>query len=205
MTFYSKYSIKASSTFLPLKFIFTLSDYVFFNRDKLKEAERIKDNLIKQKEERLAESDLFLTQAGQESFHKQLEDMDNERKALADLNVKITEQLTRLEQENVNLKSMTETSISKGDLRRVEMEKKSLEEDVDRWKRQYDQLEKRHHELLKEKSKSVPSDSDINKLRSQIKLLESSKKRVEEELEVLKRTRYIYLYRAMQISILYVY
>ncbi|KAL3866533.1 hypothetical protein ACJMK2_043826 [Sinanodonta woodiana] len=177
-------------------------------RERIGELEKVRDTLIKQKEELLANSDLIYKKPKLDELEKKIDELREANKQLRDINESVSEKCETLAQENVTLKDAIGgdgSVVPRVELERLAKEKDRMKDEYDHLKQEHDNLEERHqrfiinyghdgtglqkdkeevHRLKREKEALEKQVALIN---GQMLLVEGGKKRLDEVVDELQQ------------------
>ena len=163
-------------------------------RARVLELENVRDNLVQQKEELLANTELIYKNPKLDELQNRVDELQDANRQLRDINDSVSDKCQTLEAENRELKE------AKYELRRVEEERDRLNDDIDHVQQQFDRLQDQHNEYMR---KYGPDGEEYEKvhilerekeglekqvalINGQLLLVESSKKRLDEVVEDLQ-------------------
>ncbi|XP_048259313.1 GRIP and coiled-coil domain-containing protein 2-like isoform X3 [Haliotis rufescens] len=173
-------------------------------RDRITELEKVRDNLIKQKEEVLANSELIYKKPGLDDLEHKTEELRAANKQLREINDVMSDKLEVVERENARLKQAIGGPSNTSE-ERLQRENKKISEDYTNLRNDYESLESRHQRMVinygheemleKEKQDMVKLRKERDALQKQVQLLngqlvlvEGSKKRLEDTVTQLQET-----------------
>ncbi|XP_041367853.1 girdin-like isoform X2 [Gigantopelta aegis] len=176
-------------------------------RDRIQELEEVRDNLIRQKEEMLIDSDLIYKQPNLDDVAQKIDELRDANKQLRDINNIMSEKLEVVEQENFRLKNAMGENVPshiEEEIERMRRENEQLRSDYDSLKEEHDKLESRHQQFIiqyghqdeqqrdTEELHKVQQERDalqkqVQLINGQLILVEGSKKRLEETVEDLQK------------------
>ncbi|XP_046562645.1 LOW QUALITY PROTEIN: myosin-11-like [Haliotis rubra] len=174
-------------------------------RARIMELEKVRDNLIKQKEDVLANSELIYKKPGLGDLEHKTEELRAANKQLREINDVMSDKLEVVEQENAKLKQAIGGQSSTSE-ERLQRENRKISEDYSNLRKDYESLESRHqrmiinygHEETLEKDKQDmvklrPGErgalqKQVQLLNGQLVLVEGSKKRLEDTVTQLQET-----------------
>ncbi|XP_060073630.1 myosin-13-like [Ylistrum balloti] len=176
-------------------------------RDRVLELEKVRDNLISQKEELLASTELIYKKPRLEDLENKVEELQQANRQLREMNESMNNQFETIEQENVELKEAVGgdgSLVPKVEMERVEEEKENLHREMERMMRENQGLQERHEQYVNdygpdgqivqdEKDKVRKLEREKEGLEKQVALIngslllvEGSKKRLDEVVEDLQ-------------------
>lgn len=120
-------------------------------RSRISELEKVRDNLIAQKEELLANSELIYKKPQMEELEAKIAELRDANKQLREINEQVNEKAEMLQQENVTLKDAVGgdgSVVPRVELERLTREKERLQSDLDHLKQEHENLEERHQRFI---------------------------------------------------------
>ncbi|XP_067665105.1 myosin-9-like isoform X2 [Haliotis asinina] len=173
-------------------------------RARITELEKVRDNLIKQKEDVLANSELIYKKPGLSDLEHKTEELRAANKQLREINDVMSDKLEVVEQENAKLKQAIGGQSGASE-ERLQRENRKLSEDYSNLRKDYESLESRHQRMIinygheetleKDKQDMVKLRKERDALQKQVQLLngqlvlvEGSKKRLEDTVTQLQET-----------------
>ncbi|KAK6180012.1 hypothetical protein SNE40_012236 [Patella caerulea] len=178
-------------------------------RERILDLEKVRDNIIKQKEDLLANSELIYKQPGFDLLEDKVELLTSANGKLSETNSTLSKKLDAVNKENNRLKQVIEDGhgepAMKEELERTRRQHGSLQDEFDQLLQDFNKLEednqRLHRELNQIKNSQNGGKEDIQKIKKerdgfqkqvqllsgQLKLAEGSKKRTTEEMNKLKR------------------
>ncbi|XP_062609131.1 CAP-Gly domain-containing linker protein 1-like [Saccostrea cucullata] len=173
------------------------------HRARVLELENVRDNLVKQKEELLANTELIYKNPKLEELQNRVDELQEANRQLRDINDSANERCQTLEEANRELKEAVGgdgSVVPKYDLLRVQEERDRLEDDIDHIRQQYNELQEKHQKytnkygpdgeaqeqvrLLEREKEGL--EKQVALINGQLLLVESSKKRLDEVVEDLQ-------------------
>ncbi|KAK3097784.1 hypothetical protein FSP39_013162 [Pinctada imbricata] len=154
-------------------------------RERVLELEKVRDNLVNQKEELLASTELIYKKPKLEELEKKVEELREANRQLRDINDTVNEKCESLEQENLELKEAVGgdgTVVPKYDLERVREEKVHLEDELGQVRRELDGLRQRHEQYVEDYG---PDGEEILKERNRVNRLEREKEGLEKQVALI--------------------
>lgn len=154
-------------------------------RDRVLELEKVRDNLISQKEELLASTELIYKKPRLEDLENKVEELQQANKQLRDMNESMNNQFENLEQENIELKEAVGgdgSLVPKVEMERVEEEKENLHRELDRMIRENQGLQERHEQYV---SDYGPDGQIVQEEKDKVRKLEREKEGLEKQVALI--------------------
>ncbi|WAR00606.1 hypothetical protein MAR_024978 [Mya arenaria] len=120
-------------------------------RNRINELEKVRDNLISQKEELLANSELIYKKPQLEELEAKIDELRDANKQLREINEQVNEKAEALQQENVTLKDAVGgdgSVVPRVELERLSRERERLQSDLDHLRQEHENLEERHQRFI---------------------------------------------------------
>ncbi|XP_063432267.1 trichohyalin-like isoform X2 [Mytilus trossulus] len=191
-------------------------------RERILELEKVRDDLVNQKEELLASTELIYKKPRLEELENKVEELRHANRQLREINDSVNDKLDNFQQvndysqlENLEMKEALVSSAPKIEVDRLRQERDQLEDECEQLRREKDSLQTRHEEYVKdygpEGEVSYQEKLRVNKLNrekedlekqvalinGQLLLVESSKKRLDEVVEDLQ-TEIVHLRKELE-------
>ncbi|XP_071166855.1 uncharacterized protein [Mytilus edulis] len=184
-------------------------------RERILELEKVRDDLVNQKEELLASTELIYKKPRLEELENKVEELRHANRQLREINDSVNDKLDNFQQENLEMKEALVSSAPKIEVDRLRQERDQLEDECEQLRREKDSLQTRHEEYVKdygpEGEVSYQEKLKVNKLNrekedlekqvalinGQLLLVESSKKRLDEVVEDLQ-TEIVHLRKELE-------
>lgn len=152
---------------------------------RVSELETIRDNLVTQKEELLANTELIYKNPQIEELKNRIDELQQANKQLIDINDSVNEKCEALEHVNVELKEAVGgdgTVVPKTELFRVQEERCRLENDIIQIQHNFEELKEQHEEYLNQYG---PEGEDTLKWQQKVKTLEREKENLEKQVALI--------------------
>ncbi|XP_060569764.1 flagellar attachment zone protein 1-like isoform X3 [Ruditapes philippinarum] len=150
-------------------------------RSRIMELEKVRDNLIAQKEELLANSELIYKKPQLEELEAKIDELRDANKQLREINEQVNEKAEILQQENATLKDAVGgdgSVVPRVELERLTREKERMQSDYDHLKQEHENLEERHQRFIiqygHEGSEAKKDKEEINRLNTEKEALEKT-------------------------------
>ncbi|KAH3836867.1 hypothetical protein DPMN_110243, partial [Dreissena polymorpha] len=120
-------------------------------RNRILELEKVRDNLIAQKEELLANSELMYKKPQLDDLEAKIEELREANRQLREINEQVNEKAEALQQENVTLKDAVGgdgSLVPRVELERLTREKERLQSDLEHMRQEHENLEERHQRFI---------------------------------------------------------
>lgn len=172
-------------------------------RARVLELENVRDNLVKQKEELLANTELIYKNPKLEELQSRVDELQEANRQLRDINDSVNNRCQTLEEANSELKEAVGgdgTVVPKYSLLKLQEERDRMADDIDHIRQQYDDLQDEHEKymnkygpdgeeqqqvyLLEREKENL--EKQVALINGQLLLVESSKKRLDEVVEDLQ-------------------
>ena len=152
---------------------------------RIAELEKIRDNLVTQKEELLANTELIYKNPQIEELKTRVDELQQANKQLRDLNESVNEKYETLEHINQELKEAVGgdgTVVPKTALFKVQEERCRLEDDIIQIQHKCENLRQEHEQYLKQYG---PDGEDTIKWNQKVKTLEREKEGLEKQVALI--------------------
>ena len=184
-------------------------------RERILELEKVRDDLVNQKEELLASTELIYKKPRLEELENKVEELRHANRQLREINDSVNDKLDNFQQENLELKEAMDSSMPKEEVDRLRDERDQLEGECEQLRRERDSLQTRHEEYVRDYGpdgeisyqekrqvqKLNREKEDLEKqvalINGQLLLVESSKKRLDEVVEDLQ-TEIVHLRKELE-------
>ncbi|XP_052100011.1 myosin-10-like isoform X6 [Mytilus californianus] len=191
-------------------------------RERILELEKVRDDLVNQKEELLASTELIYKKPRLEELENKVEELRHANRQLREINDSVNDKLDNFQQideyselENLEMKEAMVSSAPKIEVERLRQERDQLEDECEQLRREKDSLQTRHEEYVKDYGpegevsyqekikvqKLNREKEDLEKqvalINGQLLLVESSKKRLDEVVEDLQ-TEIVHLRKELE-------
>ncbi|OWF46974.1 hypothetical protein KP79_PYT14892 [Mizuhopecten yessoensis] len=154
-------------------------------RDRILELEKVRDNLISQKEELLASTELIYKKPRLEDLENKVDELEQANRQLRDMNESMNNQFENLEQENVELKEAVGgdgSLVPKVEMERVEDEKENLQRELERMSRENQSLQERHEQYVDDYG---PDGQIVQDEKDRVRKLEREKEGLERQVALI--------------------
>ncbi|XP_053405161.1 myosin heavy chain, non-muscle-like [Mercenaria mercenaria] len=176
-------------------------------RSRIAELEKVRDNLIAQKEELLANSELIYKKPQLEELEAKIDELRDANKQLREINEQVNEKAEVLQQENATLKDAVGgdgSVVPRVELERLTREKERMQSEYDHLKQEHENLEERHQRFIIQyghegsetrKDKDIIAGLNMEKealektvalINGQMLLVEGGKKRLDDVVDDLQ-------------------
>ncbi|XP_061169283.1 myosin-2 heavy chain-like [Saccostrea echinata] len=153
--------------------------------ERVAELEKIRDNLVTQKEELLANTELIYKNPQIEELKDKVDELQKTNKQLRDVNDSVNEKCETLEHINMELKEAVGgdgTVVPKTELFRVQEERCRLEDDIIQVQHKCEALREEHEQYLKEYG---PEGEETLRWQQKVKTLEREKEGLEKQVALI--------------------
>lgn len=153
--------------------------------ERVAELENIRDNLVTQKEELLANTELIYKNPQIEELKTRVDELQQVNKQLRDMNDSVNEKYEALEHINVELKEAVGgdgTVVPKTELFKVQEERCRLEDDIIQIQHKCEELRQEHEQYLRQYG---PEGEDTVKWQQKVRTLEREKEGLEKQVALI--------------------